>query len=212
MSKQSKKMAFLTGVSAVLILLLIWAFVPSESPIDYLNRVDNSLGTYVQSRTFGDLKIDLKYKSPTYLATAQMVKSNGIQKYTYDELCEEFKQTNNYVLRLENKLGGALVKSIAGSSGGYQELIQYLSFDIQEDLQLFTSNDTLQCAFVHFERNYDLAPFTNIEIGFNTQNLSQPLEEEAEWVVQFDAERFGLGPLHFRYQATEVSEHPNFTF
>ena len=212
MSKQSKKMALISGVSLALCLLIIWAFVPAESPVDYLNRVDQSVGTYVQSKFFGDLKFDMKYKSPAYQATSQILKSSGQSPHTYGELCEEFEQSASFQLRLENNKGGALVKGMVNEIGDYQELIQYLSFSVQEDLHLFTSRDTLECAFVHFERNYDLAPFTNIEVGFNLQNIAQPLSKEEEWVVQFNAERFGLGPLHFRFQSAEVSEHPNFTF
>ena len=212
MSKQTKKRAFLMGIAATLCLLLLWAFMPSESPVDYLNRIDQSLGTYVQTKEFGDLKIDLKYKPPAYLAAAQMTKSEGMTQFSYKELTAEFSRFSNYQLHLENIRGGALVKEIAQLGDNYQELVHYLSFGIQEDLLLCTPTDTLNCAFVHFERNYDLAPFTNIEIGFNIEHLSTPLIKEEEWTVQFNADRFGLGPLHFRYQSKEVANAPHFNF
>lgn len=212
MSKQTKKMTLISSVGLIICLLVIWAFTPSESPIDYLNRVDQSMGTYVQSKTFGDLKFEMKYKPPAYQAASQILKSNGQNTYSFDELRKEFEESLSLQLRLENNKGGALVKGMVNEIGGYQELIQYLSFSVQEDLLLFTSQDTLECAFVHFERNYDLAPFTNIELGFNLQNISQPLRTEEEWVVQFNAERFGLGPLNFRFQSNEVNENPSFTF
>lgn len=205
-------MVFSLGGIAIFSLLLLWALIPAEKPVDFLDRIDNSEGTYVQSKEFGELKLNMKYKSPAYQATAQLVRSKAKQTNNYDDLIAEYSKSANYSLRLENKEGGALVKGLANSSNGYQELIHYLSFGIQDDLFLCTASDTLKCAFVHFERNYDLAPFTNIEMGFNINHLQPALLDQKEWSVLFNADRFGLGPLFFHYETTEVNEQPSFTF
>ncbi len=212
MKTHIKSYASFYGIIALGLILLFWVFGNSISPVDYLNKIDQSKGTYVQSKVFGDLNIQMVYHPPAYQAAAQYVKSGERSEQSPNDLIETFSQTSNYRLRFENIQGGGLLPEMAKSTDNYQDLVQYFSFAIQEDLFLCTPTDTLKSTFVHFERNYNLAPFINIEVGFDTKKLNRALYNNEEWAVLFNAERFALGPLYFRYKTKEVSERPQLKF
>ena len=99
-----------------------------------------------------------------------------------------------------------MLKQIANSLSNYQELISYLSYNITEDISLQTPSDTIPATFAHFERNFDVAPFANVDIGFQIEHLNSDLEDHDSWQIVFDASRFGLGPLQFRFESQEVIE------
>ncbi len=209
MIKNKKQAGFIVG-GLVMMVIIMGNIIFKESPADYLNRVDRSVGTYVQERSFGDFKVKMKYKSPSYMATAQLLRSTNAQKTDFKELVESYKTSSNYVLQFENMTGGDLMKKIATSDQKYQELVNYLAFGIQEDLFLCTTTDTIPCSFAHFERNFDVAPFTNIDIGFKHDYHS--LLDQDNWSILFNAERFAIGPLYFRFEAAELNENPKFSF
>jgi len=209
MIKNKKQIGLILG-GFVMVAIILGNVIFKESPTDYLNRVDSSIGTYVQEKSFGDFKVKMKYKAPTYMATAQLLRSTNSEKTDFKDLVKEYETSSNYVLQFENMAGGDLIKKIASSNQKYQELVNYLAFGIHEDLFLCTTTDTIPCSFAHFERNFDVAPFTNIDVGFKYDYHS--LLDQDNWSILFNAERFAIGPLYFRFEAEELNENPKFSF
>ncbi|HEX9600803.1 MAG TPA: hypothetical protein VF985_04885 [Mariniflexile sp.] len=50
----------------------------------------------------------------------------------------------------------------------YDDAVKYMAFTIEKDFTVVTSsNDTIQCSGVNFERNFKLAPFKRVLLYFN---------------------------------------------
>lgn len=190
----SQKNKYFYGFSLIVALTIVVGL----SAFKLFSKSDNSA---IQTKTFGDLTVAIKYCSPYELAQKQMDDSEGDTDYSYSELVDEYAKSSDFVLRIENNNGGPIMKSLGNDASKYQELVQYFSFGIQNDLELIAGKDTLDCAFIHFERNYDLAPFAYIKFGFNTDRLFTQANDLEEWSVRFNAERLGVGPLYFNYQS-----------
>ncbi len=53
----------------------------------------------------------------------------------------------------------------------YEDAVKYMAFTIEKDFTVVTSsNDTIQCSGVNFERNFKLAPFKRVLLYFNNIN------------------------------------------
>lgn len=207
MKKISKKY-WMSILTMVLISLGLFAFNNSSlDRIHYLQKANSDNSPLVQSHHFDDVLMEVSYRPAAYMATSQLVKSN-VERIDFEEVKKDFASTSNYNLKIENLNGGAIMKGIANDAMQYQDLVQYLSFGIQNDLYMGNENDTIPCAFVHFERNYDVAPFLNVQFGFNMEEF----EMGDEWFVMFDADRFRLGPLYYRFEYTEKFENPSLEF
>jgi len=207
MKKISKKYWMSLGVLVVISLGLLAFANNFVDPIDYLQSANSDNSPLVKSHVFDDVKIEVNYRPAAYMATSQLVKSQ-IKDGDYEEIKSEFASTSNYNLKIENLGGGAIMKGIANDAMQYQDLVQYLSFGIQQDLYIGNEQDTFPCSFVHFERNYDVAPFLNVQFGFNLDNF----DKGEEWFVMFDADRFRLGPLYYRFENNEKFENPSLEF
>lgn len=203
MKLSNNKLFYFTFI-LLLLAIGVFYFFQKESSADFLNRCDSSVGTYVKEKSFGNFKIKLKYRSPKYMATAQRLKVNNDNDFDYQELVDEYSNSSNYLLQFENMEGGDLLKGIARSVEDYQALVNYFSFDIQKDLYLCLPSDTIPCSFAHFERNFDVAPFTNVEIGFS--NVHGLITKNSEWTILYNADRFNIGPLYFRFKENDVRE------
>lgn len=50
----------------------------------------------------------------------------------------------------------------------YEDAVKYMAFTIEKDFTVVTSsNDTIQCSGVNFERNFKVAPFKRVLLYFN---------------------------------------------
>ena len=73
-----------------------------------------------------------------------------------------------------------------------------MAFNIKKDFTVFTSsNDTMSCAGVHFERNFKVAPFKRVLLYFND------IDPEDNINLIYKDELFGKGVLKFN-----LSEKP----
>ncbi len=74
----------------------------------------------------------------------------------------------------------------------YEDAVKYMAFAIEKDFSVVTStNDTIACAGVNFERNFKLAPFKRLLLYFN----GVPQESNIKLIYQ--DELFGNGILKF---------------
>ncbi len=177
-------------------------FLQSEK---YRNVMEDS--EYIKTKTFGNLELSLEYKSTAEMLNEQLNDVEDGNSVSKGELKESLEDYMSFKLKLENLKGNGMLKNIVKTVPEYQALIQYLSFDMQKDLFLCTENDTLQCSFAHFERNFDLAPYANIGLGFYRTGLGESICQNENWSVLLHADRFGLGPLYFRFDSDKVCDN-----
>ncbi len=86
----------------------------------------------------------------------------------------------------------------------YQNLVQYFSYDLQNDIQLVQSTDTIKCGLFHFESTYDVAPFNNFLTRFDT---TKAYEDDIEFI--YDDKLFGIGPVKFTIQKKDLEKITN---
>jgi len=179
------------------------------SPQNYINKLHKSEGTFIQTKTFNGTDIKVMYQPPQYQACKQVISSEGKNNVDLGPLIEDYSNSFNYVLRMESPSSSGFLQNIISDQMEYQELVEYFSFGIQDDLSMVLGEEEFPCSFVHFERNYDVAPIVQIQIGFNiNDDIKNRIKTSEEWTLRFNAERFGIGPLNFLFQTEILNDKP----
>lgn len=167
---------------------------------------DASIYPNLKTKEFGELQLSMEYNSADQMILKQFKNKDQISSKQKKFLKKEMNDYLSFQLKIENLKGNGILKNLVSTVPDYQTLIQYLSFDIQNDIFLCTENDTLKCAFTHFERNFDLAPYANVEVGFYRDELRTSICQNDQWSVLYHADHLGLGPLYFNYESDKVCD------
>ncbi|MDO5969001.1 hypothetical protein Q4Q35_04200 [Flavivirga aquimarina] len=100
----------------------------------------------------------------------------------------EFQHTNEADLLLEDY-----------TDKTYEEAVKYMAFAIKKDFTVVTSsNDTIQCSGVNFERNYKVAPFKRVLLYFNNINPKDQIK------LIYQDHLFRNGILKFNFNQTPL--------
>ena len=95
----------------------------------------------------------------------------------------EFQHTNQVDLLLEEYTGKS-----------YQDAVKYMAFTIEKDFTVVTSsNDTIKCSGVNFERNFKVAPFKRVLLYFNNINPNDNIK------LIYQDDLFGNGIIKFNF-------------
>lgn len=81
----------------------------------------------------------------------------------------------------------------------YEDAVKYMAFQIEEDFMIVSSsNDTIKCSGVNFERNFKVAPFKRILLYFNNINPNDNIK------LIYQDQLFGNGIIKFNFQETPL--------
>ncbi len=95
----------------------------------------------------------------------------------------EFQHTNGVDLLLDTY-----------TNRSYEASVKYMAFGIEKDFSVVTSsNDTIACSGVNFERNFKLAPFKRILLYFNG------IAPEDKIKLLYEDRLFGNGIMKFNF-------------
>ncbi len=81
----------------------------------------------------------------------------------------------------------------------YEDAVKYMAFTIAKDFTIVTSsNDTITCSGVNFERNFKVAPFKRVLLYFNNINPNDNIK------LIYQDYLFGNGILKFNFNKTPL--------
>ncbi|PKP11186.1 MAG: hypothetical protein CVU08_12795 [Bacteroidetes bacterium HGW-Bacteroidetes-3] len=81
----------------------------------------------------------------------------------------------------------------------YEEAVKYMAFAIEKDFAIVTSsNDTLKCSGVNFERNFKIAPFKRLLLYFNNINPNDHIQ------LIYQDHLFGNGIIKFKFKELPI--------
>lgn len=169
---------------------------------DYLAWVNNPENGLKVSKEIKDYKIELFYKPAEYIAINEQ-KTTEIDTALFYQRIKEIKDFQYYTLKIESLKGTEMMRTNIASEHEYSQRLQYFSDLVQYDLSLEENNDTLTCQLFHFERNYGVAPYNNIVLGF-----PKPTQENAKTLV-FNDQMLGIGKIKLKIEKENIDNIPN---
>lgn len=81
----------------------------------------------------------------------------------------------------------------------YEDAVKYMAFTIKNDFAIVTSsNDTIKCSGVHFERNFKVAPFKRAVLYFNN------IHPDDTFQLLYQDQLFGNGLIKFNFNNAPI--------
>lgn len=155
-------------------------------------------------RTIDDIKFSLQYKPAEYVICMEEQQDNLSSDLIKQK--KEFLTGMEYFdLTIALAEGnGDILKHNLMSTDKYDERVKYFAFDMQHNIMLIAENDTIPCGLYHFERTYNLAPYSKFLLGFEIENLTNI----NEWTIVFTDNIFNKGEIKFIYTNEEINNIP----
>lgn len=143
----------------------------------------------------------LRYKPLAYvIATAKRVQPTVENVNTYKKDYEGLLYFELW-LNQEN-LKGDLLKAITSTPEEYDELIQYCSFGLQNDMQLVINDrDTIFCSGSIYERTYGIKPGITFQTVFE-----RPSQQIGNLTYILNDKILKNGPIKIRFSQDEIEE------
>jgi hypothetical protein len=171
-------------------------------PNNYLDWYKQHSDDFVSSKSVGPFGFQLTYL-PVEILVLQEYGAEAATSPAWDSLLADRGDFDYYSLRIVSKESNTpILKHPAWSIQDYQQRVQYMAFQMQHDIKLLRGSDTSHCALYHFERSYDVTPFTTLMLAF-------PSGEQTATFLYND-QVLGLGPVMMPARKPESQSIPTF--
>ena len=173
-------------------------------PLDFVSWVKDGHHGLNKEKTIGDIRFAAQYKPLEYVICMEE-RTEQVEDSLVKRKVAELKdmQYIDFKIALTNS-EGELLKYNLSSLSQYEERVNYFSYKMQNDIKLVEGKDTLDCALFHFERAYDVAPYSVFVLGF-------PLGKgnaETKTLVYHD-NMFKKGIIKLEFEKGDLNTIPN---
>ncbi len=175
-----------------------------ETPSGLVKWVEapaNGLHQFVDK---GDVRFDLQYQPPAYIAANENAKPSMSRAFLEERLA---KLGDLYYFRLSliAKNGTDILMQGIQEEAEYYQRVNYYSADFQQDIQLVQGSDTLPCIMYQFENTYGATPYVRMVLAFSGKNRNTSDEHVT---VLINERIFENGFLRFEFQADRLASVP----
>lgn len=168
----------------------------------YLNWVKNPKNGLIVNKEFENYNISLFYKPVEYIAITEQ-KTTKIDTAIYFNRIKELNEFQYYTLKIESLTGEEVLSTKITTEQEYFDRLYYFTDALEYDLMLEENKDTLSCQLCHFERNYGVAPYNNINLGFTSTKI------QTDKTLVFNDQVLGLGKIKFKIEKKNIDNIPN---
>lgn len=176
----------------------------AEELVSYIQDPENGL---VQEAVRGEMSFQLTYQpKDVFIQKTLHGMGGGFTPEDVDSLRRSLEEYDYFVFRLSN-LHQEVLNSYVNTPR-FEEVINYISFGIGEDIRLIQGQDTIPVFdFIH-TRTYGMAEHTSLLLVFKSK--LQAAEEDC--IVQFDGHFFKTGMQTFPFQYSAITRIPTLDF
>ncbi|MFK7972142.1 MAG: hypothetical protein AB8F95_17365 [Bacteroidia bacterium] len=187
-------MRYLIIISCALVALLVSCVgVERLSPEDYMSWLEEKGNPLISEKAVGDYDFAVQQLPPEAVALRAYGDAAKTEK-DWEGIVDEYAvEKRMYVLfRIANNASSQpILKQVSADLGNYQANTQYMAFGMQKDIKILQAGDTVNCGFFHFERTFDLTPFSTYMLSFD---LPQS-QEDAPVTFLYNDQLLGVGPV-----------------
>ncbi len=172
-------------------------------PQEYLKWVESDENGMFGVKKIENLEYKIHYKPHDYIALKSVLKNDLTD---FDKKKKQLGDLQYFTFQLKMLKGNdSPLKYQLTHENEYYDRIAYLSFGIQDDIILIENGDTLNCVLAVFERNYNIAPTSTINLAFepNTNNKKNSTKE-----FVFNDRMFNNGPIRIKINKKKIQNIP----
>lgn len=196
------KISYLLAVSTLAV--LIGCGGAGLTPKKYYTEITDPANGYLVIKEFPDIRFNVQYK-PLDFIVLQEHKRNVPDAADMPSLRKEFEGMHYFTLSIEPVGSQAdLLKSGNEDRQDYEEKLNYYAFQANQDLTLYSGNDTLPCHLYHFERDYGINPGISLVFAFENNKTN----EFDDIMLIFHDRVFGNGILKYLFNEEIMRNQP----
>ncbi len=169
--------------------------------IEWVEDEDNGL---TMVKEFDDFIFTLQYRPAEYIVAKECI-SKDCSPEEIQTRKSELEELYHFNLKITAKdTKEEMLKKNISSPEEYFGRIEYFTSHAENDLKLYTSTDTIDCGLYHFERSYNMAPFSNMVVGFERDSIA--IED---LTFSFDERVLGIGKINFKIEQETLKKLPS---
>lgn len=139
---------------------------PLLAPANYVKWVEDPKNGLRKEKEIKDIIFSLLYQPAEYIICEDRKKESISSEELKKEL-DDHSELEYYNLKIGAKdAGSELLKYKLSNGGEYTKRVDYYAFKFEKDIELVAGDDTIPCSIFHFERAFDVAPYSSFLIGF----------------------------------------------
>jgi hypothetical protein len=172
---------------------------------DYVKWIDNEENVLHVKKTIGEFYVDVQYMTPDYCTAKEMGLENARNQDSFKVVRSQKEDLQTILLTIgspQNKDGDLLQFISASKQTTFNQLVQYFSFAIKDDISLVCDKDTLPCVLHVFERNYGLAPTISIVCSFEKS------KRITDKTFIFQDKALGIGIVKINFKESDFKNIP----
>lgn len=171
-------------------------------PADYVAWVQDEDNGLRVGKTVDSYDFTLQYRPLEYIVAMENKGNAGIHHDSVQKRIKELEVLQYYTLKIASREGKEVIATGISSEAEYYARMEYFTSGIENDLVLVQGKDTLPCRLFHFERNYQLAPYNNIVVAFDSSSV------KADRTFIYDDQVLGIGPVQLTLKASAIENTP----
>lgn len=170
-------------------------------PTDFINWINNE-SRFKKFIEKSNLRFELNYLPKEYFVI-QELRSDEITQAQSDSIAKLYEDLIYFKLVVTNLSGsGEFLKIDKPDAHTYEERIKYYSFGWQNDIKMFTNNDSSSCAMLHFERSYDINNQSTMLLAFPKISI----EKDIRIIIRDSV--FVKEKIEFKYKKEDLNNLP----
>ncbi len=190
---------FFWGILSVIIISIFFSCKEKDS-----NRYETSYKIFNhkqhdwKSKSITQFIGDINYTATEVPLQYYLLKNNPDAHQKVDSLYQLNKRERVLQIEFQHADQSDLLKQ-EYTHRSYEDAVKYMAFTINKDFSVVTSsNDTIACSGVNFERNFKIAPFKRVLLYFNDINPEDHIK------LIYQDQLFGNGIIKFSFNETPL--------
>lgn len=172
--------------------------------IAWIRDTDNGLH---QTEKIDDLTFSVFYKPLDYVVLQELA-SARTSIDSFQTFTEQYEGLQYFTLSIKSDRSQDILKHNIRNDQDYYNRIDYFSFRMQSDIQLIEGNDTLACRIFHYERTYQVAPYTNFVLAFEDTRYAGSFPARHDKTLVLHDQAFGKGIVKVKLKAKDINKIP----
>lgn len=172
---------------------------------DYMQWMNDSEKKAMGDKELQGYRFELEYKPAEWLALNEQKNNKNLNKLEFQERLEGLKEMEHYTMKMFDNSNHGILGNAKNPDMAYYQRLEYFTSYAQNDLSLVAGSDTLACKFYHFERYYDLAPYSTIVMAFEKPS---DMNLDGDRQLIYDDQVLGLGRVKMNLAADKINELP----